>query len=128
MASSGRSRSSAACSAASSAASRSGPDDGGVRSGRLVVAGGVDVGPAGEHQPVEPADHLGAERAGGQQDRLAAGLGDGVRVGGGQQDRRDVPGAPPGLLAVGGDADQRAHALNLPRASSRVRTSGTPGR
>ena len=40
-------------------------------------------------------------------------VGDGVGVGRRQQDRRHVPEPPPRLLAVGGDADQRAHAASL---------------
>jgi hypothetical protein len=104
------------------------PGGGRVRSGLLAVPRRVDVGPAGEHQAVQPADHVGADGAGRQQDRLAAGLGDGVRVGGGQQHGRHVPEPPPGLLAVGGDADQGAHPVSQLRCTSSVCTSGTPGR
>jgi hypothetical protein len=90
------------------------PQHRGVRSGRLSVPGGVDVGPTGDDQSVEPRDHLGGEGAGGQQHGFAPGPGDGVGIRRGQQDRRHVPRPPPCLLAVRRDADQRAHAPSVP--------------
>ena len=97
----------------------------------LAVAGRVEVGAAGEQQPVEDAEQrvVVAVRRGGDDDGPAAGPLDLAHVGVRDQRGGGVPDPPAGLLDVGRDADQRTHALMIaagPRRRGRRRAARSP--
>ena len=73
-----------------------------------AVARGVDVDPAREHDPVEHVERL-LDRvlARRHDERPTPGLLDGLDVVERHERGRQIPGAPPRRLRVGGDADDR---------------------
>ena len=110
--STGRPAASAASSSASSQASRSGRQLGGARVRLLAVAGRVDVGAAGDHQPVEPRDH-GVRGAGARRRAAAAPVRrrratTASAYCAGSTSARWSHTPQRRLLAVGGQADERA--------------------
>jgi hypothetical protein len=78
---------------------------------RRAVAGRVDVGPAGQHQPVETADQVGgAGLVGWQHHRAGAGFAHHPHIAFRDEHSGLIPDAPPRLLHIGRDPDdRRAH-------------------
>jgi hypothetical protein len=83
----------------------------GERAGLFAVEIGAQVGAAGEHQGVEPAQHVGVRVVGWQDHRPAAGSGDGLHVRVRQKRRRHLgPDPVSRWFYIGRYSDDRSHA------------------